>query len=341
MSRVQRVLVTGATGFLGSHVLRALSKRQDAELIAACRTPARLPAGFTGEVRAGDLLDIGYRRDLVRDVDVICHAGTWGSFWGHHAEERSRFLTPALDLLDRAREAGVRRFVLAATVAMGAPSRDGEPLDDFSPPRRTGFWPHVDFLIDLDRRMREVSGEGTEMVTLRLGHFVGAGNAQGLVPALVPRLSTRLVPWLSGGSARLPLVADTDLGEGMALAALADGLAPYESFNIIGPELPTTREVIEYVAAETGRPTPWYNVPHRAGYAFARLLEALHPLLPGAAPFLTRSLVHVAEDWPCTRDHAARKLGFVPVKSWRAAVRECLAPLKAEGYPWPRLAQAA
>ncbi|MFJ4013256.1 NAD-dependent epimerase/dehydratase family protein [Streptomyces sp. NPDC090026] len=336
-----RVLVTGATGFLGGHTLSALAADPRAEPVAACRDPDRLPEGFAGEVRTGDLRDAGYRRSVVRGIDVVCHAGTWGAFWGHRREERTLFLEPALDLLARARAAGVRRFVLASTVAVGTPSRNGRPVDDLSPLRPTGFWPHADRLIDLDHHMRAAAGQGTEMVVLRLGHFVGAGNALGMVPALVPRLRTRMVPWLSGGRSRLALVADTDLGQGMALAALAEGLDPYESFNICGPSFPTMRDVLEYVCEETGLPAPRFSVPYGAGFAFGGLMEALHPVLPGSAPFLTRSLVHVARDWYCPSDRAAQKLGYAPAKDWRTAVRETLGARPPEGSRWPDLAQAA
>lgn len=89
-------------------------------------------------------------------------------------------------------------------------------------------------------------------MNLRLGHFVGAGNHRGMVPALVPRLRTRLVPWLAGGRARMALVADTDLGEAFALACTAPTLDDYESFNICGPSFPTAREVFEFICrAET------------------------------------------------------------------------------------------
>ena len=334
-----RVLVTGATGFLGGAVAGALAGTPGVECIAACRNPAGLPAGLRGQVRAGDLRDPGYRRDLLRGIDVVCHAGTWASMWGHSQLEQERFYAPSRALIDEAIAQGVRRFVLAGTVAMGRVEPDGAPHDDFSGKRHTGFWPHLDYLMDLDDYMRENCHRGTGMLTLRLGHFVGAGNRLGLVPALIPRLKTRLVPWLGGGNRRLPLIADADLGQAFALASTAAGLDDYESFNICGTEFPTLREVITYIAQRAGVPTPLYSVPYPAGYAFGWLMETLSPVLPGSSPFLTRSIVHLCEDWWCPGDHAQAKLGYVPRKDWRQAVDEHLADLKEQGYPWPLLCQ--
>ena len=337
----QRILVTGASGFLGGNVLKALMSLPNVEVVAACRSRAKLTAAFQGEARIGDLLDSAYRRDVVQGVDVICHAAAWTSMWGHAELERTRFFEPNLDLIEQSIHHGVKRFIQASTVVIGVVHHDGSAHDDRSPTQYTGFWPHLDRLIDLDQYMRANSQRGTQMITLRLGNFIGKGNRLGLLPALLPRLRTYLVPWLAGGRKRMPLVADTDLGKSFALAAVAERLADYESFNICGGEFPTMREVIDFIAAETGFPKPLYSVPYPAGYVFAWLMEKLHPLLPGSPPFLPRSIVHLSEDWFCPNDYAQQKLGYIPQKDWRTAAREHIADLGAQGYPWPRLAQAS
>lgn len=334
-----RVLVSGATGFLGEILLAALKMEPSIVPVAACRKRDKLPHGYAGEVREGDLLDSSYRRAVVEDIDVVCHAGTWASMWNHATLERKRFFEPALDLIEQAIAHGVKRFIQTSTVTIGAPSHNDLPLDDFAPTQYTGFWPHLDRLIDLDRYMRANSQRGMQMVTMRLGHFVGAGNRLGLVPALVPRLKTYLVPWLAGGRRHLPLVADTDLGQAFVRTVLAENLNDYESFNICGAEFPTLREVIELIAAEAGCPQPLYSVPYRVGYLFGGLMETLHPLLPGTSPFLTRSIVHLCENWVCSGEYARTRLGFVPQKDWRSAIREQLAAMEAKGYPWLPLMQ--
>jgi len=339
-NRKRRVLVTGATGFLGQHVLLALQRRPDVEVIAACRSPGKLPPDFSGEVRRGDLRDGAYRAAMVRDVDVICHAGTWGAFWGHADEERREFLEPTVDLIQCAIEAGVTRFLLASSVVIAAVPKPGGSVDDFAPTERSGYWPHLDYLIELDTLMKQRSVEGTQMVNMRLGHFVGAGNVRGIVPALIPRLRTGMVPWLRGGKARLALVAGEDMGEAFALAATAPQLQAYESFNICGSEFPTARETISFIAERARTPKPWFSVPFALGYAFGWIMEKLGRLMPSGSPFLTRSIVRVSEDWFCPTGYAEAKLGYRPQRNWRDAVSESIEELRASGFPWPSLAQA-
>jgi len=334
---MSRVLVTGATGFLGSHVLRALLRTPDVQAIAACRSPERLDPSFEGEVRPGDLRDADYRRHVVQGVDAVVHAGTWSAMYGHAEQERAWFFEPAVDLMERCIEQGVGRFLLASTVAIAARSA-GPPFDDFAPTAPTGFWPHLDRLVELDGIMRANADRGTTMVTLRLGHFVGPGNTLGLVPALIPRLRLGMVPLLARGRARMALVSGQDLGRGCALAATAPGLEPFESFNLCGPSAPTLREVFAHIARQSGSPAPWISVPYWLGHTFAGLMEAVHPLVGGPAPFLTRAIVHVARDWSCSVEHARDVLGYVPQVDWRHAVDAAIAELGASPG-WPRLAQ--
>ena len=63
---VTTVLVTGANGFVGSHVVEALQQRGEVRIIAACRDAEKLLPGFVGEVRLGDLRDPNYCKALVQ-----------------------------------------------------------------------------------------------------------------------------------------------------------------------------------------------------------------------------------------------------------------------------------
>ncbi|MCB1305772.1 MAG: hypothetical protein KDK37_15900, partial [Leptospiraceae bacterium] len=75
-----------------------------------------------------------------------------------------------------------------------------------------------------------------------------------------------------------------------------------------------------------------------AGYVFGWLMEKL-AIIPDATPFLTRSLVYVAEERICSTEYASEKLGFVAAKSWKEAVRETIKVRARLGFPSPRLTQ--
>jgi nucleoside-diphosphate-sugar epimerase len=73
------VLVTGANGFVGSHILEALTRREGIAPLAACRDRRKLPPGYSGEVREDDLRNPIYLQDLLEGADVVCHAAAWTS----------------------------------------------------------------------------------------------------------------------------------------------------------------------------------------------------------------------------------------------------------------------
>lgn len=325
------VLVTGATGFLGSHVLDALSSRAEIHPIAACRNRSRLAAGFAGEVRQGDLTDSAYVKQVMQGVDVVCHVAAWTSVWAHRSEEERLFRNPTLALIDAAVESGVERFIFDSSVTVARPRRDGSHVGDDEPGERPGFWPHLDMVVDIEEHMRKRSRAGTAMLALRCGHFVGERCNLGLLSLLLPRLKTHMVPWVAGGRARVPFVAGSDVAEAFRLAARAYDLKGFQSFNICGPSFPTMREVVNFLHEEAGSPRPHFGVPLKGAYAFGWLMETLNPLLPGD-PFLTRAIVYLGEDWYAPGNLAASRLGYVPKVHWKEAVRQQLADMERRGH---------
>lgn len=339
-NKTLNVLVTGANGFLGSHIVTALSQHTHIKLIAACRNREKLPAPLQELARIGDLRDEDYVKYLVQDVDVICHAGTWSSMWNHSQAEYEHFFRPTINLIQQAKFAGVRRFIMTSTLVISNPRLD-KPLDDFSETKKTKFWPHLDYLIEVDKFMQTQASSDFRMITMRLGHFVGAGNTLGIVPVLMPRLKTYLVPWLASGKSRMALVSGRDMARAFRLACEVDDstLNDYESFNIVGSSFPSTREVINYLCAKSGSPRPLYSVPFFIGHGFAWLMEKMFPVLPGKAPFLTRSIVHLADDWYSNGEYAQKKLGYCAKESWQDAIDEALEELQQKGDEWPPLMQ--
>lgn len=313
----KKVLVTGANGFVGSHVLEDLQQRDDVRVVAACRDAGKLPSGFRGEVRVGDLRDGAYRKTILEGIDAVCHAAAWSSLWGHAEQSRQLFLEPSLALIVDAQAAGVQRFINTSTTSAAAPDHSADPM---SRGIRRSLWPHLCNVVAIEDALRLRAGPDFQVVNLRLGIFAGQRYALGLLPILAPRLKTHLVPWIAGGRTSLPIIDGRDIGQAFALAATAEGLADYEGFNIVGPEVPTVRQVIGLLHEEYSLPLPHFGVPFALAYPFAWLMEKLDPVVPWE-PLVTRSIIHLMEEVSADNAKAERLLGYRPTHPWRQAIR--------------------
>lgn len=310
------VAVTGASGFVGSHVIEALLQQPGIRLIAACRNRAKLPLAFHGEVRSGDMHDPAYLADLFQEVDVVCNAFAWTSAWKHAKQSHALLLKPSLALIDAAKAAGVKRFINTSTTSAAAPVRSHDP-DSIGIPRK--FWPHLANVVAIENYLRQQANTSFQVFNLRLGLFAGRRYGLGLLPMLLPRLKTHLVPWVNAGHTSMPITDGRDIGQAFARAVVTPGLAEYEGFNIVGPTIPSVREVIHFLHARWGYPLPHFSVPFALAYPFARLMELIDPFVPWE-PLVTRSIVHLLEEVNVNNDKATTLLNYHPSFDWRKAI---------------------
>jgi nucleoside-diphosphate-sugar epimerase len=290
---------------------------------------------FQGEVRVGDLRDTKFSHDVIKDMDVVVHAAAWSSLYGHEDESHELMYKPAIALIDAARQADVKRFINISTTSAAAPE---DSADANSIGIKRGFWPHMCNLIDIEEYLRQQADKSFSVINLRLGIFIGQRYGLGLLPILLPRLKTHLVPWIKGGRTTLPLIDGRDIGEAIALAVNANVPSPYEGINVIGMEKPTVREIINFLHDEFGYPRPHFSVPFALAYAFAATMEWLDKLVP-FDPLVTRSIVHLLEETGATNDKAAQLLGYAPQFNWQDTIRLQLSEMRWRNEPAMRMAR--
>jgi nucleoside-diphosphate-sugar epimerase len=291
-------------------------KNDSINIITACRNKNKLIPEFKGEIREGDLRDRDYVDKLLSGIDIICHAAAWSSLFGHGEQSKQLYLQPTQYLIDRAIQKGIKRFIFCSTTS-AAPAQSA---DAFSRGVKKDFWPHLSSVIEIENTMRRQSEEGCQMINLRLGLFAGERYGLGLLPILLPRLKTHLVPWVNSGKTAMPIIDGRDIGKAFTLACLATELKNYDAFNIIGPETPTAREVIEFIHNESAYPTPHFSVPFFIAYPFAALMELVNPFVPWE-PLVTRSIIHLLEDTHANNSRALKYLGYKADHHWTTAVR--------------------
>lgn len=313
---MKTILLTGANGFVGTHTLQYLMKQSGIKLIAACRDKSRLHPAFEGEVRQGDIRDDVYLQHLFDGVDVVVNAIAWTSLWSNRQTSDSLFLRPVLNMIKVFQMSPARQWINISTTSAAAPDHSADAMSEGVP---RAFWPHLNNVISIENALRELADRQKTIVNMRLGLFAGEHYALGLLPMLVPRMKTHLVPWVAGGKTEMPIIDGRDIGQAMGLAAIKEGLTGYHSFNIVGPEVPTVRQVIEYIASEYALPMPHFSVPFALAYPFAWLMERLDPFVPWE-PLIVRSIIHLLENTGATNERAIQQLGYQPDYHWQQAI---------------------
>lgn len=319
---MRTVLVTGATGFVGSHVIEAISADRSIEVVAACRSKNRLPQEFKGVAKVGDVREDAYLTSLFEGVDTVCNAFAWTSLYRHTSDSKELFLQPTLRLIDLAIKSGVKRFINVSTTSAASPDTSADAMSKGIP---RSYWPHLCNVITIEDYLREKAKSAFTVINLRLGLFTGNRYALGLLPILIPRLKTHLVPWVAGGRTSMPLIDGRDIGQAFLKAVLADNLSGYESFNIVGPSVPSVREVIDLLH-EHGYPRPHFSVSFPIAFVFAWLMESIDPIVSWE-PLVTRSIIHLLREVNADNQKAKKLLGYIPTYDWREAVEAQLAEM--------------
>ena len=329
-----KVLVTGATGFLGRAVARRLAAHGHA-LRVLVRPTSRLegfPDGF--EVAAGDVTDPLSFRAAASGCGAVVHLAALVKVW---VPDPSRFEAVNVggfeNALAAAREAGARLVYTSSFIALG-PSGPGA-LDASrahpGPPFRN---PYERTKALADARAREAAAGGQDVVTLYPGVIYGPGDmTEGNIVArmIADHLNGRLPGLVGPADRRWSYAFVEDVAEGHALA-LEKG-RPGDRF-VLGGENATLARLFGLVGEICGAAPPRLRIPYAVASLVGRL-QWLWAELTGQPPQLTHGEVGVfREEWACDSGRAEREIGYAP-RTLAEGLRETVRWLRETGRVAP------
>jgi uncharacterized protein YbjT (DUF2867 family) len=252
------VLVTGATGFVGPHVVHALRARElpVRALVRNRQRGARLTA-WGVELAEGDVTEPASLHGAMQGVDAVIHLVA--IIKGSPAEFESVMAQGTRNVLAAAKDAGVRRFVLASALGVDERTKDSVPYF-------RAKW-------EMERATKE---SGLEHVIFRPSFVFGKDG--GVLPTFV-RLArfAPVTPIVGPGTQRLQPIWVEDVAA-YYTAALDNGAAANRTFEIGGPDAPTWNEFWDRLKRVLGSRRPSLHVPFGVLRAQATLTERL----PGA-----------------------------------------------------------
>lgn len=318
-----KALVTGATGFVGSHLVEALRTRGD-EVTALVRSPAKAAAlGPLGvRVVAGDLDDTESLARAVEGQDVVFHVAGLVA-----ARNEGEFLrcnrNGTASLVTAAARAKASRLVYVSSMAAGGPAEKGRPLTGSEPPRPVTAYGRSKLAGEA-----AVRAGALPWVIVRPPTVYGPRDREVLKVFRMTRWG--VAPVFGDGSQELSAVHGADLAGALVAAATVEATAG-KVYYACHPQVVTSAELVRAVGRSMGRHVRLVPIPHPLGRAMLGLTE-LSASVAGRTTILTRDKAHeffqaawTGDPGPLTRD-----------SGWRAA--HDLASGLADTYRWYRSA---
>jgi dihydroflavonol-4-reductase len=263
-------LVTGASGFVGSHVARRLAEA-GADVRSFSRTPPPEWARVAEHV-AGDVCDPAALRRAADGCELVVHAAALYSYdrRDHAAMERVN-VDGTRHVLDAAARAGARRVVVTSSATTCGPVRGRAADEDDEPPREQLAVAYKRTKIAGERVALDAAREGHDAVVVNPTAVVGPGDRR-------PTPTGRMIADVVAGRIRaytpgmgLNVVAVEDVAAGHLLAA--EHGRSGRRYILGGEDLPL-REVFAIVARAAGRTPPRWAVPYPVVVAAARIAAA-------------------------------------------------------------------
>jgi dihydroflavonol-4-reductase len=328
------VFLTGATGFVGSHVAHAFAE-QGARLRLLVRSTSRLDnlEGLPAETVIGDLRNPDGLRSALDGCDALVHVAADYRLWVRDPQTMyAANVDGTRNLLALARELGVAKVVYTSSVATMGFREDGTIVDENTPVAlddMIGHYKRSKYLAE--QEVIAAARGGQHVIVLNPTTPIGANDIKPTPTGqiIVDFLNRKFPAYVDTG---LNLV-DVDEVAQTHVGALERG-QPGERY-ILGGENFSLKQILDKMSAITGIPSPTMEVPHPIAMAFAFCDELVTGKLRGREPRATVEAVRMGKKKMfASSAKAERELGFriVPVYS---ALRAAIDWFRAHGYAPP------
>ena len=324
-----KALVTGATGFLGSHIVERLMQRgDDVRALVRASSDTRLLREWGVELVNGDVTQPDSLTAAMSGIETVYHTAAMVSEWDPWRDFQTVTIDGTRNVLRAAAAAGAPRFLHVSTDGVYSLRALAGRITEESPLEKRFGWG------DYYRRSksaaekiaRKYAAEGKVGVTIvRPGLLLGERD-RAIFPGVLRFLASGVSTYLGSGDNRLPYVYAGDVADA-CIAGATDDRATGGIFNVVSDEHVTQKSLFATVADATGKRPPKRKLPLRLAYGLGMLIEAwcVFARRRRVRPELTRfAVILFAYDYQEDASKLRRELGWEPKVPLKEAIGRCV-----------------
>ncbi len=322
------VLVTGATGFIGSNLVEKLIEAgHTVRSMVLKGTNEDFIKNLDCEIVYGDILKVETLPEILKDIEIVYHLAAWpSSAWTKFIVKLNYGGT--VNMFNESLKAGVKRFVyMSSAVVHGFKNFDG---DDENTPLIKVKWykrPYIKSKILCENFLRKMKDK-LDIVIIRPGHLIFGPHDTLTSKELIGRLeSGKSVPNINHGKARLSYVYAKNLADGVVLAGTHPDAAG-KTYLIAdnNPAYTTMKEFNDKICKELGVKPSKANIPYWLAAPPIALLDLIYrTFLRKKLPILCIYTLKVAKyELYFKSDKALNELGFKSKVTLDSAIKETI-----------------
>jgi dihydroflavonol-4-reductase len=317
--------VTGAAGFIGSHLVRALKAGGWDVRAFVHRTPLTEIPGVASVT--GDIRDEAALAKAMAGVDVVFHlAAAVGSVVTDPHAFREVNVNGTEAVLAAARRVGAGRIVHFSSIGVLGAVKPGDTADeDYIPAPRT-LYDRTKF--EAEKAVLRAAADELDVVIVRPGWTYGPGDRRTF--KFINAICRRKFALIAGAPGRQTPVYIDDLTAGTLLAA-AKGRSG-AIYHLAGDEILTAEEMASIVAAACGVAGPRLKLPKGPALAAAFILEKAFGLAKKEAPLNRGKLAFFLDLKAMSSVRAKNELGYAPATNFRTGTAQTIAWYRENGW---------
>jgi nucleoside-diphosphate-sugar epimerase len=327
-----RVLVTGATGFVGGHVVDACLRKN--WQVSALTRPGSDTAHLQSQgvtIYRGEPNETALLKRAVTDVDVVVNCAAKVGDWGPHEEYLQANVENLRLLLDACKGQGLSRFVHLSSLGV-YPTRHHRQTEESMPlpARHRDGYSHSK--VQAEKVVMQYYRDfGVPVVILRPG-FVYGPRDKTVMPRIIDNLRRKMARYPGGGHGAVNTIFVGNLVDAILLAISVEG-AVGQVYNLTDGEKVTKRQFMERVADAMDLPHPWRRPPLWLAWLVTWCCEAVAKARGAkeAPAFNFTRLKFMGYDLDFSIEKARRELGYRPRVNFNDAMVETMAWYKEEG----------